>query len=72
MEEKKKIELTEEAQDEVSGGEYGDLLRPIMTTYKVICACGYQETVKSVRYGKVLCPQCKQLITYYEEGQGYR
>lgn len=51
----------------ISGGEYGDLLRPILTTYKAICACGYQETVKSGRYGRVVCPQCNQLITNYEE-----
>ena len=51
----------------ISGGEYGDLLRPILTTYKAICACGYQETVKNGCYGRVVCPQCNQLITNYEE-----
>ena len=59
--------LTDNELEMVSGGEYGDLLRPIMTTYKAICECGYQESVKSGRLGKVLCPQCKQLITNYEE-----
>ena len=39
-------ELNEDELEMVSGGEYGDLLRPILTTYKAICACGYQETVK--------------------------
>lgn len=43
-------ELNEDELEMVSGGEYGDLLRPILTTYKAICACGYQETVKSGRY----------------------
>ena len=56
----------------ISGGEYGDLLRPILTTYKAICTCGYQETVNSARYGKVICPQCKQPIINYEEGQSNR
>jgi hypothetical protein len=56
----------------ISGGEYGDLLRPILTTYKAICTCGYQETVNSARYGKVICPQCKQLIIIYAEGQSNR
>ncbi len=51
----------------ISGGEYGDLLRPILTTYKAICSCGYQETVKNGCYGRVVCPQCNQLITNYEE-----
>lgn len=51
----------------ISVGEYGDLLRPILTTYKAICSCRYQETVKSGRYGRVVCPQCNQLITNYEE-----
>lgn len=60
-------ELNEDKLEMVSGGEYGDLLRPILTTYKAICACGYQETVKSGRYGRVVCPQCNQLITNYEE-----
>lgn len=60
-------ELNEDELKMVSGGEYGDLLRPILTTCKAICACGYQETVKSGRYGRVVCPQCNQLITNYEE-----
>ena len=60
-------ELNEDELEMASGGEYGDLLRPILTTYKAICACGYQETVKSGRYGRVVCPQCNQLITNYEE-----
>ena len=60
-------ELNEDELEMISGGEYGDLLRPILTTYKAICACGYQETVKSGRYGRVVCPQCNQLITNYEE-----
>lgn len=51
----------------ISGGEYGDLLRLILTTYKAICSCGYQETVKNGCYGRVVCPQCNQLITNYEE-----
>ena len=56
----------------ISGGEYGDLLRPILTTYKAIGTWGYQATVNSARYGKVICPQCKQLIIIYEEGQSNR
>ena len=62
----KPAELEDDALEMISGGEYGDLLRPTMITYKAICACGYQENVRSARYGKVVCQQCDQLITNYE------
>lgn len=65
-------ELTANELDMVNGGGYGDLLKPTSLTYRAICACGYQETVCSFRRGKVICPQCKQLILEYKEGQGYR
>lgn len=62
----KPAELKDDELEMISGGEYGDLLRPTMITYHAICACGYQENVSSARYGKVVCQQCGQLITNYE------
>ena len=59
--------LNDEELETVSGGEYGDLLKPILVTYKAICTCGYEEIVSSARYGKVLCPECKTLITEYKQ-----
>ncbi len=59
--------LNDEELEAVSGGEYGDLLKPILVTYKAICTCGYEEIVSSARYGKVLCPACKALITEYKQ-----
>ena len=70
--ENKPDELNDDALTMISGGEYGDLLKPIMITYKAICACGYQENLGSARYGKVICPQCSQLITKYEAAGGSR
>lgn len=63
----KPAELNDDALTRISGGEYGDLLKPIMITYKAICSCGYEEIVSSARYGKVICPQCKSLITEYKQ-----
>lgn len=58
--------LDDDALEIISGGGYGDLLKPTMTTYNAICPCGHKETVGSARYGKVVCPQCGQLIANYE------
>jgi len=65
-------ELTVNELELINGGEYGDLLKPISLTYRAICECGYQKPIPSAGYGKVICPQCKQLITNYREEQGHQ
>ena len=58
--------LDDDALGRVSGGEYGELLKPYGYSWAT-CTCGYRAYVEKHRVGKVICPQCNLLINVYTD-----
>lgn len=63
MDNKERVEMNDEQLEQASGGEYGDLLKPIVVYWKAKCSCGYQLTVTDKNMEQVVCPVCNRVIT---------
>lgn len=60
MDEKKMLELNDDALDMVSGGEYGDLLTPVGPVGSMVCSvCGkaFESGIHRIK-GKAYCSDC--------------
>lgn len=60
----KPVELNDDALEAISGGDYGELLKP-GGYYWATCSCGHREYIADHQRGKVVCPQCNLQITTY-------